>query len=114
MSAKISRAREFGWNDVIYVRPEGFPVGPWSSSWSDYHGSLMILDAKGVYVASVQIYQTPRVMGTYDEDRRAINARLIKRLPEFIALLRKAIPYVKDTELVGPMHKLFVETQILL
>ncbi len=38
----------------------------------------MILDKNNDYVGSVQIYQTPRIMGTYDEPRRLANAALLK------------------------------------
>lgn len=37
----------------------------------------MILDANEKYVASIQIWQTPRHMGSYDEERRRAGANFL-------------------------------------
>ena len=47
------------------------------AKFSEYHGHQMILDQNDNYVATVQVYQTPRNMGLYDEGRRLDNAELI-------------------------------------
>jgi hypothetical protein len=59
----------------------------------------MILDAKGNYVCSVQIHQTPRSFGIYDEARRTANAELILRSlnshEQLVAALREAIEIIQ-------------------
>lgn len=56
-------------------------------NFSAYHGYAMLLDEHGNYFAGVQIYQTPRAMGTYDEARRSQCVELIQRLPEVLDTL---------------------------
>jgi hypothetical protein len=56
----------------------GLPFAlPIEARWSEYHGCFTLIDANGNYVANIQVYQTPRVMGLYDEGRRRASAKFI-------------------------------------
>lgn len=48
----------------------------------------MILDADGKYVANIQIHQTPRSMGTYDEQRRLACANLLLAAPDLLEAMK--------------------------
>jgi hypothetical protein len=54
----------------------------------------MVLDAKGKYVCNVQIHQTPRSFGLFDEPQREANAAFIVRAcnshEQLVAALRGA------------------------
>lgn len=55
--------------------------GPVKANFSAYHGSYTLLCAQtpdsSRYVGTVQVYQTPRIMGLADEKEREANARLL-------------------------------------
>ena len=62
---------------------------PWRFGASVDDSKRIIIDARGDYVASVQIHQTPRAYGLHDEARRLQGAvKILTAVNERSALLR--------------------------
>lgn len=57
--------------------------GPWKFGNAE-EGKRIILGGSGNYVCNVQIYQTPRAFGFYDEPTREANAHLIANAPTWL------------------------------
>lgn len=53
------------------------PETPITAQWSEYHGRFTLSDANDNYFATVQVYQTPRLMGQVDEPQRREACRMI-------------------------------------
>lgn len=62
--------------------------GPWGFG-NGREGERLILgdNGNGNYVGHVQIHQTPRAMGMWDEEEREANALLISASPKLLAAL---------------------------
>ena len=58
----------------------------------------MILDKNNDYVGSIQISQTPRIMGLYDEPRRLANAALLKASWDMREALKAVETSLRDEE----------------
>lgn len=58
-------------------------TGPWKFG-RGAEGTRLILGANDRYVANVQIHQTPRERGLWDEPEREANANLIIEAPELL------------------------------
>ena len=63
--------------------------GPWVFGNTGEEQRLILGGSSERYVANVQIYQTPRHMGAWDEPEREANAR-------FIAAARELVPAMRD------------------
>ena len=82
--------------------------GMWIRGQS-HDGHCMVLGGPNEqYVADVQIYQTPRVMGLYDEPRREANAQFIISSPSIIieALDEVERSHQKNANLVAMLKSL--------
>ncbi|BBU58552.1 hypothetical protein KU6B_48170 [Mameliella alba] len=67
--------------------------GPWGYGRTGEEQRLILSQGgKGRYVCNVQIFQTPRHMGLWEEDSREANARRIARLPDLEAA------YIRERE----------------
>lgn len=76
--------------DIKRDREAGTP-GPWGNGRTGEEQRLILSrGGKGRYVCNVQIFQTPRHMGLWEEDSREANARRIARVPELEAALLAA------------------------
>ena len=65
---------------------------PWGFGNTDEGKRLILGDnGKGEYVCSVQIYQTPRKFGLWEEDKRLANANLISAAPDLLEACKIAL-----------------------
>lgn len=74
--------------------------GPWGfGNTSDDQRLVLGKSGSGRYVCNVQIHQTPRHMGQFDETEREANARLISAAPDLYEAATEArlqIEYLHD------------------
>jgi hypothetical protein len=71
------------------VRETTFTKGPWGRGrTSDDQVLVLGRNGEGRYVCTVQIHQTPRRMGQFDEPERLANAALIIAAPDLFDFVR--------------------------
>ncbi len=75
--------------DLRKLLDEATP-GPWVFGRTGEEQRLILGGPSKEYVANVQIFQTPRNMGAWQESEREANARLIALAPQLAAALIKA------------------------
>lgn len=89
--------------------------GPWGfGRTAEGHRMILGDSGNGRYVCGVQIYQTPRAAGLWEEPEREANARLIAASPSMADLLRRLVSLESDDGLPLAVWGLIREARALL
>ena len=88
---------------------EGTTPGPWSFGRTGDEQRMILGGSSGNYVANVQIYQTPRHMGQWQEPEREANARFIAAARELVPAMRDRIE--ADAKRIAELEELLKEAR---